>query len=133
MTDSTNGFQVGEFITGERDGEICHAVVLDKNSADGSLLLLWLSDNQCAEIGPAELQGWGRGVVPDARWVEVYKGGAEEPFFAGYLPTFQAALSVYQTFEKRDGIFRVEIFTASEYEDHLIDEVIDPQSARGYS
>jgi hypothetical protein len=94
---------------------------------------MWLSGHQCTEVATDQLAGWSRAAVPDARWVEVYEGDAPEPFFAGYLPTFQAALAVYQTFQKREGAFRVEIFTASEYEDELLEEIIDPSSARGYS
>jgi hypothetical protein len=126
-------FKIGEFITGQRDGTTCQAVILDKNDTTDELLVLWLSEQKCGEIKASELDGWARGAVPDARWVEVYQLNAEDPFFAGYLPTLQAALEVLKTFQEREGDFRVEIFTASEYEDALVDEVRDPDSARGYS
>src|ERR1700743_1901557 len=107
MTDSSPTFAIGEFISGDRDGEKCTAVVLDKSEESGELLLLWLTDHQCEEVATERLAGWQRGAVPDARWVEVYEGDAQEPFFSGYLPTFQAALAVHKTFQERDGDFRV--------------------------
>jgi hypothetical protein len=130
---SSERFQIGEFVTGQRQGETCQAVILDKNDDTDELLVLWLSEQKCGEIKASEFDGWARGPVPDARWVEVYAADAEEPFFEGYLPTLQAALAVLKTFQDREGDFRVEIFTANEYEDQLVDEVRDPASARGYS
>jgi hypothetical protein len=133
MPDASQGFEIGEFVTGEREGQTCQAVILDRSGDTGHLLVLWLSDQKCGQIEASELDGWQRAAVPDARWVEVFAADAGEPFFAGYLPTFQAALAVLKTFQEREGDFRVEIYTASEYEDELIDEVRDPSSARGYS
>jgi hypothetical protein len=127
------GLSIGEFISGEWEGKTCEAVVLDRVEDTGALLVMWLSDHRCAEITPEKLVGWSRAAIPDARWVEAYKAGASEPFFAGYLPTFHAALAVCQTFQTRDADVRVEIFTASEYEDELVDTIRDPASARGYS
>jgi hypothetical protein len=133
VSGTSERFKIGELVTGERAGETCQAVILDKNDDTNELLVLWLSEQKCGEIKASELDGWARGPVPDARWVEVYKSDSEEPFFEGYLPTLQAALAVLKTFQEREGDFRVEIFTASEYEDGLVEEVRDPASARGYS
>lgn len=125
-------FKIGEFISGTLQGRACQAVILDKDEDDQGFLILSLLDHQCAEVPKAELIGWSRAAIPDARWVEVFRPEESKPFFAGYLPSFQAALAVHQAFHKRDGDYHVVIFTASEYEERLLEETIDPASARGY-
>jgi hypothetical protein len=133
MADSSESFKIGEFIVGTLRGQPGQAVVLDKNDDNGHLHVLWLNDHRCEEIEPAEVAGWRRGAVPDARWVEIFRLGTEDPFFAGYLPSLQAALAACQAFHRREGDYRVVIFTANDYEDQLVEETIDPASGRGYS
>ena len=123
MSDTAAQFEIGEFVTGQRDGETCQAVILDKSDDTGELLVLWLSEQTCGQIKTSELAGWQRGAVPDARWVEVSEGDSDEPFFAGYLPTMQAALAVLKTFQEREGDFRVEIFTQHEDEQEMLDGI----------
>jgi hypothetical protein len=132
MIDPGDGFKIGEFISGRRNDQPCQAVVLDKNDDNADLLVLWLTDHRCEEVKPRGA-GWQRGAISDARWVEVFRPGGRDPFFAGYLPSLPAALAVCRAFRQREGDFRVVILTASEYEDQLVEETIDPASARGYS
>jgi hypothetical protein len=132
MDDRSLSFKIGDYITGLRAGQACEAVILDKKD-DDTFLILFLSDHQCNEIGRAELANWQQAAVPDARWVEVFSPNATEPFFRGYLPSLTAAFGVYEAFRRREGAYRVVIHTASEYEDQLLEEMIDPSTARGYA
>ena len=125
-------FEPGDYISDDRSGQSVRAVVLAKRKS-GELELLWLADHGCQVVPPADVQSFAHSTVPDARWVEVYEKGNQEPIFAAYLPTFQAALGVLKWFNDQKADFKVDIFTANDYEEQLIDEFLDPQSARGYS
>jgi len=125
-------FKPGDYISDDRSGQSVRAVVLAKRKS-GELELLWIPEHGCQVVPPADVQGFAYGAIPDARWVEVYEKGNQEPIFAAYLPTFQAALGVLKWFDDQKADFKVDIFTANGYEEQLIDEFLDPQSARGYS
>ena len=125
-------FKPGDYISDDRSGQSVRAVVLAKRKS-GELELLWIPEHRCQVVPPADVQGFAYGAIPDARWVEVYEKGNQEPIFAAYLPTFQAALGVLKWFDDQKADFKVDIFTANDYEEQLIDEFLDPQSARGYS
>jgi hypothetical protein len=64
--------------------------------------------------------------------VEVYGKDNEKPIFAAYVPTFQAALGILKWFNDQRADFKVDIFSANDYEEQLIDEFLDLESARGY-
>lgn len=125
-------FRPGDYISDNRSDEPVRAVVLAKRDS-GELELLWLADHGCQVVPPADVQGFEHSIIPDARWVEVYQKDKEEPIFAAYLPSFQAALGVLKWFNDQKADFRVDIFTANDYEEQLIDEFLDPNSARGYA
>ena len=125
-------FKPGDYITDDRSGQSLRAVVLAKRKS-GELELLWLADHGCQVVPPADVQGFEHSTIPDARWVEVYGKDNDEPIFAAYLPSFQAALGVLKWFNDQKADFKVDIFTANDYEEQLIDEFLDPESARGYS
>jgi hypothetical protein len=127
-----NEFKPGVYITDDRSGQAVRAVVLAKRKS-GELELLWLADHGCQILSPADVQGFEYSTIPDARWVEVYEKDNEEPIFAAYLPSFLAALGVLKWFNDQKAGFKVDIFTANDYEEQLIDEFLDPESARGYS
>jgi hypothetical protein len=110
------GFHIGDIISGQDEGATVQAVVLDKSDTDGAILLMRLPAGDAAEVAAVELTGWCVVPPPEARWVEVYEQGAQEPFFAAYLPNFDAALAVRQAFDNRDGDFQVVIYAASEAE-----------------
>ena len=125
-------FKPGDYISDDRSGQSVRAVVLARRKS-GELELLWLADHGCQVVRPADVQGFEHSAIPDARWVEVYEKGNEEPIFAAYLPSFPAALGVLKWFKDQKADFKVDIFTANDYEEQLIDEFLDPESARGYS
>jgi len=126
-------FKPGDYISDDRSGQSVHAVVLAKRKS-GELELLWIPGQGCQVVSPTDVQGFEHSPIPDARWVEVYdKNNEDQPIFAAYLPSFQAALSVLKWFNDQKADFRVDIFTANDYEEQLIDEFLDPESARGYS
>ena len=125
-------FKPGDYISNDRSGQSVRAVVLAKRKS-GELELLWLADHGCQVVPPADMQGFEHSAIPDARWVEVYEKDNEKPILAAYLPSFQAALGVLKWFNGRKAGFKVEIFTANGYEDQLIEEFLDPESARGYA
>jgi hypothetical protein len=125
-------FKPGDYISDDRSGQSIRAVVLAKRKS-GELELLWLADHGCQVVPPTDVQGFEHSAIPDARWVEVYERGNEDPIFAAYLPSFQAALGVLKWFNDQKADFKVDIFTANDYEEQLIDEFLDPESARGYS
>ena len=125
-------FKPGDYISDDRSGQSVRAVVLARRKS-GELELLWLADHGCQVVPPADVQSFAHSTVPDARWVEVYEKDGKEPIFASYLPSFQAALGVLKWFNDQKAGFKVDIFTANDYEEQLIDEFLDPESARGYS
>lgn len=125
-------FEPGDYISGNRSGEPVRAVVLAKRKS-GEPELLWLTGHGCQVVFPADVQCFEHSIIPDARWVEVYEKENEEPIFAAYLPSFQAALGVLKWFNDQNAGFKVKILTANDYEEQLIDEFLDPESARGYS
>jgi hypothetical protein len=125
-------FKPGDYISDDRSGQSVRAVILAKRKS-GEFELLWIPEHGCQVLPPADVQGFERSAVPDARWVEVYEKDNQEPIFAAYLPTFQAALGVLKWFNDQKADFKVDIFTANDYEEQLIDEFLDPESARGYS
>lgn len=108
-----SGFAVGDLITGQDEGETVQALVLDKAEDSGTLLLMRLPAGDPVEVASDQLAGWALAPAPEARWVEVYDGGEEEPFFAAYVPSFDAAIGVHQAFEKRDGEFHVLVYPAN--------------------
>ncbi|HEY4276117.1 MAG TPA: hypothetical protein VGM68_11565 [Rhizomicrobium sp.] len=124
-------FKPGDYISDNRAGQSFHAVVLAKQQS-GELALLWIPEHGCRIVPQTEAQNFEHSAVPDARWVEVYGKDNEEPVFAAYLPTFQAALGVLKWFTDQKAGFKVDIFTANDYEDQLIDEFLNPERARGY-
>src|SRR4030095_5290871 len=99
----------------------------------GELELFGIPEFGCQVVPQADVQGFEYSTIPDARWVEVYEKDKEEPIFAAYLPSFRAALGVLKWFNDQKADFKVDIFTANEYEEQLIDEFLNPESARGYS
>jgi hypothetical protein len=113
-TDS--GFAIGDLIAGQDEGESVQAIVLDKDEDSGRLLLMRLPAGEAAEVTPGELAGWALAPGPDARWVEVYDGDDEEPFFATYVPSFDAGIAIHRAFEKRDGEFHVLVYPADQAE-----------------
>jgi hypothetical protein len=125
-------YKPGDYISDDRSGQPVRAVVLAKRKS-GELELLWLADHGCQVVPPADVQGFEHSAIPDARWVEVYQKAGEEPIFAAYLPSFPAALGVLKWFSDQKANFKVDIFTANDYEEQLIAEFLDPESARGYS
>jgi hypothetical protein len=125
-------FKTGDYISDDSSGQSVRAVVLGKRDT-GELELLWIPEHGCQVVPQAEVQSFTHSAVPDARWVEVFEKDGQEPIFAAYLPTFQAALGVLKWFNDQKAGHKVDIFTANEYEDELIDEFLDPASARGYS
>ena len=125
-------FKAGDYISDDRSGQPVRAVVLARRMS-GELEHLWLADHGCQVVPPADVQGFQHSAVPAARWVEVSGKDSEEPIFAAYLPSFQAALGVLKWFNDRKAGFKVDIFTANDYEEQLIGEFLDPESARGYS
>lgn len=127
-----SAFKPGDYISDDRSGQTVRAVVLAKRKS-GELELLWIPGHGCQVVPQADVQGFEHSTIPDARWVEVYEKDNDEPIFAAYLPSFQAALDVLKWFNDQKADFRVDIFTANDYEDQLIDEFLDPESARGYS
>jgi len=125
-------FKPGDYISDDRSGQSVRAVVLGKRKS-GELELLWLADHGCQVVQPKDAQGFTHSIIPEARWVEVYETGNDAPVFAAYLPSFQAALGVLKWFNDQGAGHKVNIFTANDYEEQLIAEFLDPQSARGYS
>jgi hypothetical protein len=125
-------FKPGDYISDNRSAQSVHAVVLAKRKS-GELELLWIPEHGCQVVPSADVEGFEHSSVPGARWVEVYEKNNEEPIFAAYLPSFQAALGVLKWFNDQKADFKVDIFTANDYEDQLIEELLDPESARGYS
>jgi hypothetical protein len=125
-------FKPGDYISDDRSGQSVRAVVLAKRKS-GELELLWLANHGCQVVPPADVRGFEHGAIPDARWVEVYEKDNTKPIFAAYLPTFQAALGVLKWFDDQKTDFKVDIFTANDYEDQLTDEFLNPESARGYA
>jgi len=125
-------FKPGDYISDDRSGQSVRAVVLARRKS-GELELLWLADHGCQVVAPQDAQTFTQSIIPEARWVEVYEAGSEDPIFAAYLPSFQAALGVLKWFNDQRAGHKVDIFTANDYEEQLIAEFLDPQSARGYS
>ena len=125
-------FKPGDYISDDRSGQAVRAVVLAKRKS-GELELLWLADHGCQIVPPADAQSFVHSTIPDARWVEVYEKDNDTPIFAAYLPGLQAALGVLKWFSDQKAGFKVDIFTANDYEEQLIAEFLDPESARGYS
>jgi hypothetical protein len=125
-------FKPGDYISDDRSGRSVRAVVLAKRKS-GELELLWIPEHGCQVVPQADVQGFELSAISGARWVEVYDKDNKKPIFAAYLPSFQAALGVLKWFNDKRADFKVDIFTANDYEEQLIDEILDPQSARGYS
>jgi hypothetical protein len=125
-------FYPGDYLSDDRSGQPARAVVLAKRKS-GELELLWLADHGCQVVAPADVQGFERGAIPDARWVEVYEKDDEKPIFAAFLPSIQAALGVLKWFSDQKADFKVDIFTANDYEEQLIEEFLRPETARGYA
>src|SRR5215469_15902019 len=100
-------FKPGDYISDRRSGQSVRAVVLRKRES-GELELLWLADHGCQVVSPADVQGFEHSTIPDARWVEVYERDNEEPIFAAYVPSFQAALGVLKWFNDRKANFKVD-------------------------
>jgi len=125
-------FKPGDYISDDRSGQSVRAVVLGRRKS-GELELLWLADHGCQVVPPADMQSFQHSTIPDVRWVEVYEKVGKETIFAAYLPSFQAALGVLKWFNDQKADFKVDIFTANDYEEQLFDEFLDPESARGYS
>jgi hypothetical protein len=111
-----SGFVIGDLITGQDEGETVQAIVLDKDEDSGALLVMRLPANDPVEVTPGQLAGWVLAAELEARWVEVYDGDEEEPFFAAYVPGFDAAVAIHRAFEKREGEFHVLIYPANQAE-----------------
>jgi hypothetical protein len=114
--DAANPIEIGQMLTGKLDGSGESVIVLDKAEDSGELLLMALSTGRSFEVAAEEVKDWTHVPPPDARWVEIYEGEDEEPFFAAYAPSLNHAIAIGRVFEQRDGDFRVEIFAASSEE-----------------
>ena len=116
-------FEIGNIITGSLEGRTTQAGVLDKAEDSDQFLLMSLAEGEVFEAAGNNLANWKKSPAPDARWVEVYDAESETPFFAAYLPNFEAAVAVFRAFEARDGDFRVEIYTTEDSENDMLDSM----------
>ena len=115
-------FEIGDLLA--KGGNMAvQAVVLDKTEDGARLLLMTLPAGEALEIAATEATAWTKAAAPVARWVEVYEGGEPSPFFTAYLPDIHAAISLYRTFEARDGDFKVEIYTSDDQENEMLDGI----------
>jgi hypothetical protein len=114
------GFEIGDLLKQAGDGAAAQAVVLDKDSDDGRLLLMYLPTGEVGEVSAEEAADWTLVPAPAARWVEVYEVDSPSPFFAAYVPDIQAAIAIFRAFEAREGDFRVEIYTNDDRENAML-------------
>jgi hypothetical protein len=114
--DNDPEFEIGNILSGRIDGDMAQAIVLDRSEDTDALMLMRLPTGELFEVAPDGLSDWSLAPSPTARWVEVYELDAEQPFFAAYLPNFDAAMAVHRAFAQREGDFRVDIYAASEEE-----------------